>query len=603
VSAVSEFLARFPPFNALPAGDLSIVASRVEVRRYGLGENILVEDGEPAHHLYVVVEGSVELVHQDEVVEILEPGECFGHPSLLSGMAPAFTVRSHEPSVVCYVLGSEEALTVLGRPSGAGYVATTLRQRLTLTGHIVHALPEMATVRVEELIGRPPVFCQGSDSIRLAARTMTDNHSSAILVLGREGLEILTDGALRARVVAGDVSPDAAVSCVSIPAVSVIPTHLAVEAMIDMLAAEVDHIAVVDPARGPLGILSAADLMVSEAHSPFALRHSILRAANEDELVAAASKLPSLFMALHSAELSPGDIGRVLTLQFESLTAKLIDLSIEAHGPAPVAWAWLALGSAARREFTLASDQENALAYADVDAGSTVDAYFERFASDVNRGLARCGFPPDANNVLAERALWRMSESEWMSVFEDCLTSPDRSHLIRATVAFDFRQIAGGLPVTSPLVGVLRRARNHGQFLKQIARTATDIKPPLGFRGALATESIDLKRRGVIPVTNLARFFALANGITISNTLDRLVAAQEMAVLDPETAVALHEATIVIARIRYDHHAAQIRADGVPDNTIDPGAMPPLARAHLRDAFLAIGRAQKRLGVYTPLGI
>ena len=61
MSAVSEFLARFPPFDALPAGDLGSIASRVEVRRYGLGENILVEDGEPAHHLYVVVEGSVEL--------------------------------------------------------------------------------------------------------------------------------------------------------------------------------------------------------------------------------------------------------------------------------------------------------------------------------------------------------------------------------------------------------------------------------------------------------------------------------------------------------------------------------------------------------------
>ena len=182
MSAVSEFLARFPPFDALPAGDLGSIASRVEVRRYGLGENILVEDGEPAHHLYVVVEGSVELVHQEEVVEVLEPGECFGHPSLLTGMAPAFTVRGHEPSVVCYLIGSDEALAVLGGPSGAGYVATTLRKRLTLTGHVVHALPEMATIRVEELINRPPVFCHADDTIRLAAQIMTDNHSSAILV-------------------------------------------------------------------------------------------------------------------------------------------------------------------------------------------------------------------------------------------------------------------------------------------------------------------------------------------------------------------------------------------------------------------------------------
>ena len=35
--------------------------------------------------------------------------------------------------------------------------------------------------------------------------------------------------------------------------------------------------------------------MVSEAHSPFALRYSILRASNEDEFVAAAGKLSKLF--------------------------------------------------------------------------------------------------------------------------------------------------------------------------------------------------------------------------------------------------------------------------------------------------------------------
>ena len=59
----------------------------------------------------------------------------------------------------------------------------------------------------------------------------------------------------------------------------------------------------------------------------------------------------------------------------------------------------------------------------------------------------------------------------------------------------------------------------------------------------------------------------------------------------------------MIAGIRHDHDAPEIHAGDTPDNIIDPGTMPPLARAHLRDAFLAVAHAQKRLGVYTPLGI
>ena len=69
-------------------------------REFGHGEPVLVEDGDPASGLWVILTGSMDLVHEGEVIQVLEPGECFGHPSLLTGMAPAFTVRAREPSRV-----------------------------------------------------------------------------------------------------------------------------------------------------------------------------------------------------------------------------------------------------------------------------------------------------------------------------------------------------------------------------------------------------------------------------------------------------------------------------------------------------------------------
>jgi CBS domain-containing protein len=605
---VADFLALHPPFDSVDPVELGTIAASVERRTFRTGEVALLEDGKPAQAFYVIRHGSMELVHDEEVIDILEPGEAFGHPSLLTGLAPAFTIRAHEDST-CFLVPRELALSVLGRPAGAGFVARTLRERLTRTGHVVHALPQLATVRVSELISRPLHSCEPFTTIRHAAETMTEHRVSAILVPDGERLTILTDADVRAKVVAGRLSPENPVSRVTEPAVTVSPDRLAVDAVVDMLDAGVEHLVVVEPPRNVVGIVSSADLMGLETHSPFALRHAVLRAEDEDELVEVAARLPRLFVSLLDAGVSAADVGRVLSLQLDSLTTRLIDFSIWRHGPAPVAWAWIVLGSSARRELTLGSDQENALAYA-ADGDPAVDAYFARLGERVSAGLARCGFKPDPNEVTAGNRLWRLPEDAWLQVFRDCLEQPDRSHLLRATVAFDFRAGGGGLDIVPPLVRILRTAPRHPDFLRRLGRTATDFTPPLGFRGSLVVEragaesgKLDIKRGGTLPIVNLARFHALANGITISATLDRLVAARDAGALEPEVAAALLEALAIVSRIRLQHHAARIEAGEEPDNLIDPAQLPPITRGDLREAFRAVAQAQKRLGVYVPLGL
>jgi CBS domain-containing protein len=598
--ATAKFLGGFPPFAGLPPEELEAVAEAAVARQYPAGENVLVEDGRPADHLFVIRDGSVELVHEEEVVDILRPGESFGHPSLLTGLAPAFTVRAHEDTT-CYLLPRDLAIRVLGRPSGIGYVAATLRERLTRAGHTVHALPPLSNVTVADLLHGEPLFCDAGTTITHAARLMTENDLSAILVRDGRRISIVTDARLRETVIAGELSPANPVARVVEPAVTVRPDELVVDAIVEMLDAGSDHVVVVDDRGVALGLLGPAGLLGRESRSPFALRRALLRTHDEDELVATVSQLRDLLLALVDADVPPEKVGRVLSLQADTLVTRLVDFALRRHGPAPAPWAWLQLGSAARREFTLGSDQENALAYA--EGGD--DAYFEQLAADVNDGLARCGFAPDANQVLARNRLWRMSRSDWVRVFEDCLESPDESRLIRATVVFDFRHGAGGLEVVPPLVDVLRRAQGFPDFVRQLARSATAFKPPLGFRGSFATGRngaergrIDVKRGGVLPIANLARFHALTNGVTISATLDRLVAAQEVGALDEDVATSLREAFAVVSRIRIAHHAAQIAAGEPVDNLVDPGDLAPLARHELREALRVVADAQKRLGAY-----
>jgi CBS domain-containing protein len=387
--------------------------------------------------------------------------------------------------------------------------------------------------------------------------------------------------------------------------------QLAVEATVDMLAAGSEHVAVLDGGR-VCGTLSAADLLGLDARSPIALRHTILGAADEDVLASAAAHLPQLFRLLVRAGVPPRDLGRVLTLQHDALVARLVDFSISRHGLAPVPWAWLDLGSAARREFTLASDQDNALAYATPAPGAEeeVDAYFERLGREVNAGLARCGFGVDNNNVLAGDRHWRMSNADWLRTFEDVLQAPSESRLIRANVAFDFRTAAGGLPIAGALIGQIRGAREHPDFMRLMARAATGYSVALTFHGSLAVERrgdaagrLDLKRNAIIPLVNLVRFHALANGVTISPTLDRIAAVASVGGLEQAEAAALTEAFEAITRLRFEHHAELIAAGAPPDNLIDPKALAPIARTELREALHTVRRGQKRLGAWVPAAL
>src|SRR3977135_1607718 len=233
-ATLAEFLGRFAPFDGLGQAELTAIAAVATERSYEPGETLLLEDGPGSEHLLVAREGSWELVHEGEVVDVLGPGESFGHPSLLSGLAPAFTVRTRERTD-CILSPREAAVAAFSAPSGVGYLAASLRQRMVQAGHVVHALPELGTIRVSELISRPPVLVHGRVAIQRAAQLMTDNHTSAILVRDGENLSILTDAVLRERVVAGEMSSGSPVSLIVRPAVQVGPDRIAVDAVIEML--------------------------------------------------------------------------------------------------------------------------------------------------------------------------------------------------------------------------------------------------------------------------------------------------------------------------------------------------------------------------------
>ncbi|MCX6363357.1 MAG: DUF294 nucleotidyltransferase-like domain-containing protein [Actinobacteria bacterium] len=587
-----RFLALLEPFAALEPEDLERVVVAVEERLVAAGETVMIESGRPGTYLYIVHEGTLELLHKQALVAILTSGEMFGHLTLLTGLSPEFTARARTDSSI-YCIPKDVAIELLSHPEGVKWLASSQRERLLQAARSMSGLPDVRTRPVTEVVRSAPVFCDPDTTIRDAAQLMIDERRSVILVHARDGLGIVTDVDMRNKVVVGGVSRDAPVSTImSMPVHTIGAEVLAPEASIAMMVAGVNHLPVLDEAGEVVGVLSASNLMTLEARSPFALRRSIQSARTEKDLVDAAADMPRLFLDLHDAHLDAPSLTRVLTVLCDTMTSRLLELAFERYGEPPVPYAWLAFGSAARSELTLASDQDNGLAYADTD-DPAVDEFFRLVAEDVNAGLVRCGFAADPHGVLARTAQWRMSLTQWEAIFRDCLQGRDLDRMARASVAFDYRQIAGELQVDLALTTIMREAPGHPRFLKGLSLLGSKWRLPLGFRQRLEGR-LDIKKDGLIPIQNLARYDAFARGITAPTTLERLDAIREASSKDTSCERSLREAFVSMSQLQLRHHARLLRVGLAPHNVIDVDTLRPLTRVTLQEALREVAAAQKR---------
>jgi CBS domain-containing protein len=607
---IAGFLQRHAPFDTLSPEQLQEVARSVEIEHVPAGSVVLRQGGEPASHLYVVRKGAMELVDDERAIDLLGEGEIFGQFSLLAGAGPTITVRAHEDTL-CYLIPASTADEILDTSAGRAFVIDTMRRRIrAATGHAHADGPDLRLAPVSTLIRREPVSVEGSLTVADAAALMASEHVSSLLIRMRGAWGIVTDRDLRSRVVAERRSLDTPLEDVAtFPAKTLAGDTSAAEALLRMLAGGVHHFPVTSPDGGVIGMVTDTDLMGLTRHTPFAMKAGIDRAGSPDALAQVARDMPDVVVAMVDARADPIDVGRVIALTIDSMTTRLLELAMAEQGDAPCPWAWLALGSAARHEQALKTDQDHALAYDPKGAApEDVDPYFARLAESVTAGLEAAGIPRCEGNAMAVHPDLRKPIGDWVNMFVRWMDASDPHSSTLASIGYDYRQVTGSLEAEPALDAALRRARERPQFLRQLGRRALDLKPPTGFFGNVVVEHagdhvgrLDIKHGGITIVTNLARAYAMQTGVTAKGTPARLEAASSAGGLDASIAQELGEAFHYLWDIRLRHQAAQVRAGAPVDNFIDPATLGPFARSGLKESFHVIARAQRTMA--TELGV
>ena len=617
---IAGFLGSFPPFNAVGADDLARVAAVTETQVIPRGKTIFSQGAGPVEYLWVVRSGSIEVIHDGRVLDLLGPGELFGHASMISGLPTGFEARAAEDTV-CYRIPADVMRPLLVRPDVLRFVAQSIVDG-AVTAAPADSRSDPVQSRVATLIRTPPLVCQGSETVCEAAKRMTDQGASAVLVPHGDTFGIVTDRDLRSRVIAAGLSPDAPVSAIMTePAYTVTADRLGGDVLLDMLERNVHHIPVLSAAGEVLGVVDDGNLVAAEGRKPLLLRRAIALAESPADLATVAAGLTPMIIALHDARVAAEHVAAVRSVVLDALTRRLVELAVRDAGDPPVPFTWYALGSLARREAVPSSDVDSALAWEDESPGasgqaagrdpSQVAGYLGRVAQAVDEGLRACGMSPDAHGASAANPLFARSLASWHRAARSLSEDPTQEKaLILVSVITDSRPVWSSRGLVASGLWEARPYPDHPYLLRLLARFALSFRPPTGFLRDFVVEhsgerrgQLDIKHGGLIPIVDLARWAGMAAGIASASTLERLRAAEAAGTMESAEARTLMEAFGFILSLRLDHQVEQLRRDQAPDDFIDPKTLNPLARSYLREAFRAVASVQANLAAELSLGV
>ncbi|GLS89605.1 cyclic nucleotide-binding protein [Psychromonas marina] len=595
---ISNFIKTLPPFDQLSEQLIEQCCQALTVVYYSKEERLVhVDTNEP--QLYIVRSGAFEVTtEKGELIDRIGDGQYFGFSGMLSGEKIVNKVHILDDGLIYQLpLESFNKLRAASRTFDR-FFNQAFAKRLRHQGELKSN--NISTSRISSLISENMISLSRDATIQQAAILMSEKRVSSLIIIDNEQLAgILTDRDLRNRVLAKGLDGKTLIEEVMTKSPTTAPKDaLIFEAMLLMSEKNIHHLPIIENNK-PVSMLTSTDIMRSQSSQPLLLIGQIDRQTSVEDLIKVSNQLPSLLQNLISSEAKAQEIGRILTLVTDALTRRLIFIAQQQLGEAPMKFCWLAFGSQARQDQAAGADQDNALLL-EKEGDSESEHYFKQLAELVCSGLDQCGFPYCPGNIMAQNPKLCCSLKQWQQQFTDWINAPQPAALLNATIFFDMRSIYGENNLFEKLQNsVLKQTKNNDIFLAALTQNATQQVAPLGFfknfvveRDGSEVKGIDLKHKGLALINDIARIYALANGIKTVNTRQRLSALIGHQGINPEDINNLLDAAEFIAHKRLVNQGEQYE-QGIPlSNYLKPSNLTSLAQHHLKDAFKVLHDSQ-----------
>lgn len=613
---IRDHLSRFAPFDELPEETLDETASQVQVRYYKAGTPIL-EFGQEITELHYIRSGAVEIYRRNgEFFNRLGEGDIFGQASLRRGGRVRFPASALEDTLIYFIPGEQFNQLCEQHDQFADFVDTEGSGRLRSAVQSQGRASELIKVKVNKLIGRPPVMLDAQSSIHRAAAVMTEQSVSALLITEPDAepelqrvVGIITDRDFRTRVVSEALPPETPLHHIMSADPVMLQANASVfEAILCMLRHNIHHLPILNRRR-PVGMINLADVIRYQSQSSLYLVNDMFNRQSVSDLQNLLPDVRATFVRMVEDDASARMIGSALSSIGRNFIQRLVDLAERELGPPPVPYSFMVVGSMARDEQLIVTDQDNALVLDDRFDPAKHDDYFQRLATFVSDGLAACGYTYCKGDIMATNKRWRQPLSVWKRYFSEWIERPNPRALLNSNIFFDLESVSGQSDFVEQLRELIAaKASRNPHFLALMARNSLNRTPPLGFFRTFVMEQdgeqkniINIKRRGTAPLTDLIRVHALAIGSSAQSSHDRLDDIAKTRLMPRESLERLRYALEFLSLARIRHQALDIQEGREPNNYIEPENVSAAERHGLKDAFQILSSAQKFLRFRYPL--
>ena len=561
---IVDFLQQYDPFKSVAYSDLLDIASQSEIIYLEKSKRLFKINDELHKNFYIVNSG---IIHLTKIVDAQETLVSKCYVGSIFGLRPFFAKNNYSLNSIA----NEDAIVyaipiVLFKPLLAKYAVVmdyfleSFTEQSKSTAENYQNLKAISEAGSESELtdfsyfqeldyDKNPLLVPTHISISTVAKKMVDINKSYAIVTNNARINgLITDADFTKKIAFGNINLDADCTTIMQQNVTIVEESISVaEAQLLLLKNDTDYLCVTEDGTENTrvkGMISERDIIKSQSNNPGVLIDEIRNAKDFEELKYIHSKYLFVIQNSFTKNIPIFHINNTAGGILHSIIQQCIKLCIEKIGSPPARFVWLALGSQARKEQLVLSDQDNMIIYEDVAAEKHRDVkfYFVQLAKLVISNMEILGYKPCPYEHLASNIKWCKSLSDFTAIYTNCIKSPGENMSDFSGIFFDFEYIYGETKIKDSLeIAIHQSLANNKIFFDYVGNQLLKSPPPLTFFKKFAVEEtgihkdlFNLKQKGLQFYIDAARIFALSHNLKgVNNTFLRF---KQMAISDAKNA-------------------------------------------------------------------